>query len=127
MRSLSHPHVRTILSVFNRTLASPEASALPGVVSMIVTLTHADEFSCFVRPKPKQWSTDGLRAVLLAYALHAPADELAAMARMAREQLDWLEAFEVRCTIERHGVAIEDVLAPSRIEAEHMASVAVRS
>ena len=95
-RTEQHPHVRTIMAAIDRAIASPDKSVAANVASKIVTYGYsAEDFECFIRPKCRRWTRDGLRSVVLAYALNAPSGDLAALATAARKEHAWVEWWDL--------------------------------
>lgn len=96
-RSVDDPRVRRVLRAIDRAIASPhdrESGLAQSVTEAILTegTTVSDRYSA--------WSRDGLRALVLAYARHAPSAELTALAREADRQFDRMEHWDRRGWIE---------------------------
>ncbi|MDX2093808.1 MAG: hypothetical protein SFX73_38585 [Kofleriaceae bacterium] len=111
-RTEKHRHVRTVLAAIDRAMASPhdeDAGLTRCAASMIIELGGCSERFLAWKGQ-EQWTSPALRAVVLAFALHAPADELADMAREARKQIKWVDWWDT----DGH---IEVRLTPSEIDA----------
>lgn len=96
MRTENHRDVRTIMRAIDRAIAShldAEDGLARTVASSIITIGDcADDFSGATGRR--KWSSQAVRAILLAYALHAPDDRLRRMAQQARRELKWVEWWE---------------------------------
>ena len=107
-RSPNHPQVRMIMSAMDLAIASPwatEDGIVQCVASVIVELgNQADYFEYGPGLPGYRWTVNGLRAIVLAYALEAPPGVLRAMAEQARKQLAWVKWWDRKGHIEARTV-----------------------
>jgi hypothetical protein len=89
-RTEKHRDVKRIMRAIDRAIASPYATCdglaprvIEGILDPGLISSHYDS-----------WTHEGMRAVVLANAIHAPADELRDMAANADERLEWVEWWE---------------------------------
>jgi hypothetical protein len=110
-RTVKHRHVRTVLAAIDRAIASPHHADIVHCVAGYI-VDHADSGERF---EPRlcggTWTYEGLRAVLLATALHAPARELEGMAYWAQKQIEWVEWWEIEGHYESSGLPVPGKVA----------------
>jgi hypothetical protein len=92
MRTDRHRHVRTILAAIDRAIASPHNNGRNEMVEVVANkiIELGDTCEHFTH-RPGNWTAAGMRAVVLAYALHAPERDLAKMVDVAEGELQWCE------------------------------------
>lgn len=114
-RSLNSPRVREVLAVFDRFVASPARQDNPSLVDgfmHVVVHSPLDRFSApFVRANCP-WSVDAIRAILIAYLVHAPAVDFRAMCIDAARQRRWLEEFEQDPEGDGRGYSLVPIAGP---------------
>ncbi len=96
-RSIKNPEVRAVMAAMDRAIASPlcdDSGLAHCVASSIVSLGSCCDL--FDMPSERRkWKPAELRAVILAYAQHAPPRLLEAMAIDAKKMLAWVEWWEI--------------------------------
>lgn len=107
-RPVTHPAVRTIMATIDRAIASPDhdwridGGVVHTVAGMIIDYGNTGERFSY------DWSTAAVRAVILAYAQHAPDTELQQLVRIAEHEFEWLEWWDREGSDEAHGIVKEE-------------------
>lgn len=113
------------MACMQRAVRSPHDSPKTGIVQCIASMIVSQEasFEDFTG-----WPSEDLAPVVLAHALRAPSDNLAYMVIAARQQMRWLESFEVRCEVEgTTGTCLSNALPWGLRDAKRIAKACVNS
>lgn len=103
-------YTKRIVRALGRAERCCDGNAIREIASCIITLGHtADDFDL-----PHRWSPEAVRAVVLAYAQHAPIAHLAEMATQADAQVLWCDWYDAVGHIEGNNCT---PLLPSLAEA----------
>ena len=121
-RKVTDRRVRAILAAFDHVAAIPDRgeSDLCSFMHLVVD-TGCERFQI-----PGGWTAEGIREILVAFLVHAPAGELEEMVKAARREVAWHDAWQRQAAYEKkHGHAPKGcVPIDSEYHPEDLAEVA---
>lgn len=95
-RSTNHPEIRAIVRTLDRAEQSDRLYNGGAVrTSAAMILSFGEDGERFALPKRERWQPEAVRAVVMAFALNAPDDELRWMATVARSEFEAIGAYEL--------------------------------